>query len=115
MDLKQALGNRVSTLRKERGYTQQQFAEKIDRSVDGLSLIERGETWPSVITIEAMSDALSLEPVDLFDGLRLGARKHESDAFTKASDILRQLSQQDLLVAVGLLEALQSRDDSERD
>ena len=62
----QAFGQRVRELRKERGYSQEQFADLagLDRSYMGH--IERGEKNITLLKIYQISLALNLSPKDLF-------------------------------------------------
>ncbi|WP_339074757.1 helix-turn-helix transcriptional regulator [Teredinibacter turnerae] len=62
----QAFGQRVRELRKERGYSQEQFADLagLDRSYMGH--IERGEKNITLLKIYQISHALNLSPKDLF-------------------------------------------------
>jgi transcriptional regulator with XRE-family HTH domain len=62
----QAFGQRVRELRKERGYSQEQFADLagLDRSYMGH--IERGEKNITLLKIYQISHALDLNPKDLF-------------------------------------------------
>jgi transcriptional regulator with XRE-family HTH domain len=47
--------------------TQEQFAERLDISIDFLSLIERGLNAPSFESIEAFSITLGIPVKDFFD------------------------------------------------
>ncbi|MVF14230.1 helix-turn-helix transcriptional regulator [Ketobacter sp. MCCC 1A13808] len=62
----QAFGQRVRELRKEQGYSQEQFADLagLDRSYMGH--IERGEKNITLLKIYQISHALNLSPKDLF-------------------------------------------------
>lgn len=62
----QAFGQRVRELRKERGYSQEQFGDLagLDRSYMGH--IERGEKNITLLKIYQISHALNLNPKDLF-------------------------------------------------
>ena len=44
MDMRKLVGRNFGRLRREKGFTQEQFAEQVRISVDFLSLIERGIT-----------------------------------------------------------------------
>ena len=59
-EAKQLFGDRVQALRKERGITQEQLAENIDKSVEHISYIERGERAPSFETILDIAEALKV-------------------------------------------------------
>lgn len=59
-EAKQLFGNRVQALRRERGITQEQLSESIDKSVEHISYIERGERAPSFETILDIAEALKV-------------------------------------------------------
>lgn len=65
--LRKRFGQRILGIRRERGMTQERFAESLDISVDFLSLIERGINAPSFETLEKMGKRLRMEPRELFD------------------------------------------------
>ena len=60
-------GKRLSFLRKQNGFTQQELAESSDYSVEFISLIERGLNGPTLKGIEKLAQALSIHPKDLFE------------------------------------------------
>ena len=47
---KSVIGKIIKKLRKEKGFTQEQFAEKINLSTNYLSKVERGMNTPNVET-----------------------------------------------------------------
>ena len=53
-------------IRTRRRMTQEQFAERLDVSVDFLSLIERGINAPSFETLERMAKRLRVSVAELF-------------------------------------------------
>lgn len=55
--------------------TQTLLAERTNLSVDSISRIERGERAPSLETIDKISNALKIRPVELFnfDGVEITA------------------------------------------
>jgi len=65
--LRKRFGQRILGIRRQKGMTQERFAELLDMSVDFLSLIERGRNAPSFGTLEKMAKRLRMEPRDLFD------------------------------------------------
>lgn len=65
-DLRALVGASIKRLRQGRRLTQAALAEKIGRSVDMLSRLERGDAAPSFDTITALVDALEVEPAELF-------------------------------------------------
>lgn len=62
-------GKNVRKLREKQGLSQDNLALKADLDRTYLSGIERGERNPSLRNIGKISKALSVEPVDLFEGL----------------------------------------------
>ena len=65
--LRKRFGQRILGIRRQKGITQERFAELLDISVGFLSLIERGRNVPSFETLEKMAKRLRMEPRDLFD------------------------------------------------
>jgi transcriptional regulator with XRE-family HTH domain len=65
--IKKRLGQRIAELRKSRGFTQEQFAEKTDYSVEFISFVERGINAPSIEGCERIAKALAISLKDLFD------------------------------------------------
>ena len=68
---KELLGARIKELRKRKGLTQEQLAEKVDLATRYVSLIEVGRSSPSLETMENISNALEVDLRDLFDFLHL--------------------------------------------
>lgn len=52
------IGIRIKIARERMGYTQEKFAEIIDRSVQYISDLERGKVGPSIQTLIRICDAL---------------------------------------------------------
>ena len=60
------LGNKISKIRKEKGYSQIKFAELLGISTNALSLIETGNGFCTAETLEKILINLDLEPNELF-------------------------------------------------
>jgi len=67
MDLQKKLGNRIRDIRKKREITQALLAEKTNLSDNFIGLVERGQTAPSLETLEKISKVLKVPLKDLFD------------------------------------------------
>ena len=65
--LRVQFGKKVRSLRRRAGLTQEELADKVEISVDFLSLVERGINAPSFENIEKLASALGVEPRELFD------------------------------------------------
>lgn len=65
-DFLKLVGERIRTLRKEKGYTQELLAEKSGIYITSISDIERGERNISMETLEKVITALEVNAVDVF-------------------------------------------------
>ena len=66
MDDRKPLGKRIKSLRRSRGYTQEQLAEIIDISANYLAGIERGEANPTLSLLQRLSTGLEIPLPELF-------------------------------------------------
>ena len=67
MELRKKFGKRLKLMRKVRGLTQEQLAEKLDLSVEMVSFMERGIHAPSFETRGCLAEESSLPVRYLFD------------------------------------------------
>ncbi|WP_340647024.1 helix-turn-helix transcriptional regulator [Phenylobacterium sp.] len=99
MSLKLRVGGRLREIRKSRGLTQERLAERIERSVDAVSALERGLALPSFETLEKLAEALDVPIRDFFD-LEDGASEHRTHMLTRLLMNARALGDADLEIAV---------------
>ncbi len=78
---KKLLGARIKELRKSRGFSQDELAEKVDIDAKHMSRIEVGGSYPSLDTLDRIAKALGVELKDFFDIV------HES----KRADLIRAI------------------------
>lgn len=64
--VEQIIGKRIQKIRKSKGYTQQQFAEKIGLSTNYLSDIERGKSSARMDKSVTIINALECSADDVF-------------------------------------------------
>ena len=82
-------GQKVKSLRKRVGLTQDQLAGRIDKTPDTVSNIERGFSPPRLRTAKAIADALSVEVGELFQfNPPPSGRPELQQALTKLADLL---------------------------
>ncbi|QAY96395.1 hypothetical protein CWB41_12185 [Methylovirgula ligni] len=62
-----AFGRRLKTLRHAQGWNQEDFASKIEMSVDAVSSMERGKTFASLETLSRIAATLKTEISTLFE------------------------------------------------
>ena len=109
MELAKRIGIRVREIRKARGLSQEALAELTGRSVDAISLLERGKIVPGIDTLGALGKGLGVPLSDLVDQDDKPVRDREIIALqTVAIESIRRLSKATLAVAVKQLDALAS-------
>ena len=61
------VGDRIKSLRKDKGLTQTQLAEYVGKDRQYLYKIEKGKVTPNVVTISALAFALEVPLREFFD------------------------------------------------
>ena len=67
MENKGSVGNKLRTVREERGLSQRELAQLAGISTNAISLIERDENSPSVSTLQSLAGALNVKMSYFFD------------------------------------------------
>ena len=67
MDMRKLVGRNAARIRKEKGLTQEQLAERSGLSQQYLSGLEQGRRNPTIVTLYEIASALGVTPVDLID------------------------------------------------
>lgn len=65
-NIKKLLGKRIKYIRKQRGLTQEQLAEKVGIGTPNISYIECGKFAPAIDTLEKIAKILHVEPYELY-------------------------------------------------
>ena len=65
MDMRKLVGRNAARIRKERGLTQEQLAERCGLSQQYLSGLEQGRRNPTIVTIYEIASALGVSHIDL--------------------------------------------------
>ena len=65
MDMRRLVGLNFARLRKEKGFTQERFAEHSGFTQQYVSDLERGRRNPTVVTLFHLASALRVKPIDL--------------------------------------------------
>jgi transcriptional regulator with XRE-family HTH domain len=110
MSQKVRVGSRIREIRKRRGLTQEVLAERVERSVDAISALERGRALPSFETLEKLAQALDVPLGDFFDHAHdEGADDRRVRLLTHLMVSARALNTDELEVAVEQIAALGRR------
>ncbi|MBR2525778.1 helix-turn-helix transcriptional regulator [bacterium] len=89
-DIKKLLGKKIRSLRKSRGFSQLEFAEKIDISLNGLGIIETGKGFLTADTLEKIINVLNIEPDELFS---FGGMQNEQQLYGNIIKLLENVKQ----------------------
>ena len=84
----------IKRLREKLELTQEQFAEKIDVSNQGLSNLERNKYQPQSETIDKICKAFNVSPIDLL--LDYPDKMDNNELLVQITSLLRTYSQKDL-------------------
>ena len=60
------LANRIKEIRKDRGITQENLAERTDLSIGSIAYMETARQWPGLESIAAIAEALEVPETALF-------------------------------------------------
>lgn len=67
--LMKSFGMRVAAVRKSRGLTQQELAERIEMSVVAIAYIETGKRWARLGTLTKIANTLQVDVAELFKNI----------------------------------------------
>jgi transcriptional regulator with XRE-family HTH domain len=65
MDMRKLVGRNAERIRRERGLTQEQLAERSGLSQQYISGLERGQRNPTLVTLYELAVAMDTSPVEL--------------------------------------------------
>lgn len=104
------LGERIRELRKNRGLTQDQFAELIEVEQKHVSRIELGKSFPTIERLEKISQALNVPLRDIFDFVHLTDQQTRS---VSIEEMMKQLDDETQKIAYkvfrGIVQSIQDR------
>lgn len=107
--LAKSIGKHVKAARKQRRLTQPQLAEKIDKTYETVSNIERGFTPPSIQTLADISVALAVPLKDFFDDSLLQEPSDQKQALLdKTQRLANSMSEAELQLLLKLGVAVKS-------
>lgn len=105
-EIQQVVGSNIKMIRLAKGMTQEQLAERLNRSVNFVSLIELGKSGMSVPTIIDICNVLDVSSESLFKGL-LDYKIENKDKFI--IETISVLSNEDKDVVMNLIKYIVNR------
>ena len=103
MDEKKLIGRRIKELRKRKGFSQEQLAEKAETSPNYLSRMERGTENPTLDMLIKLSNTLEVEMCEMFDFGHVASQKELKQAI---QDFSRTADEPALRLALKILRAV---------
>ena len=88
-DIGKKLGRRIQYLRKQRGFSQEKFAEAIGIATTSLSYIETGRGFMTLSTLEKMSQVLEVEPCEIFQFVSTQTNEEMFDFLIKKLELIK--------------------------
>ena len=103
-ETKTLFGKRVRALRKNKGLSQEELAEKTDISSKYLSRVEMGQHFPSIDTLDKLANALKVELKDFFEFAHEGRSSRELREIL--SGLLKEADEEKLRLLVKIVRAV---------
>jgi transcriptional regulator with XRE-family HTH domain len=108
MSLQRRFAARVKEVRRHRGLTQQQLAERIERSTNAVSSLERGLSLPTFDTLERLAATLKIPVHEFFAADAAEDPKREALLMALKTSA-RALDDDDLALAATVLDLISKR------
>jgi transcriptional regulator with XRE-family HTH domain len=106
--LKRHIGLRVKSARRATGLTQAELAEKLERAVETISNIERGQALPGLEMLAAIADATKVSVIYFLEGFDRQRKVSPSRQAQEqaALDAVRALPDRQLALLLRLVRAV---------
>lgn len=100
------LGQKISNLRKQRGWTQQELAEKISVHSNHITRLERDKMKPSSGTLTQLVEVFSISPEELIDTQPSFQDLSQDPQLLKTFQMVQELDPEDQSMVVRFVQAL---------
>ena len=112
--MKGAIGNTIRVRRKFLVMTQKELAKRTGLTEAGISNLERGETLPSLATLQAISEVLEVPMVTLLEAVKPAEDPDRAKLYGRLMGLAASMGYEDLEKAAEILEVL-ARDSAAED
>lgn len=101
----QTLGKRIALLRKQKGLSQEEFADVSGKMINTISNVERGLSDPKITTLLSFANALNISIQDLLADISTQNKPH-SDTLKSIIRLLEGQDEKTLKTTLKQIEAL---------
>jgi transcriptional regulator with XRE-family HTH domain len=101
------VGSRLKSIRKEKGLTQDELAEKANLHYSYIGGIERGERNISLISFNKILEALEISPMGFFSYNKINIidkEQNKNRLIIKHNDLLNSLSNDEIIILNQLIQ-----------
>ena len=102
MDYQKLINSNIKELRLKNGLTQEEFAEKIGISIQGVSNIERNRYQPTADTVNKICKTFKITPLELL----MTKSKTNNELFTNITSLLANCSHKNLKIIYDVVLAI---------
>lgn len=88
-EINKQLGKRIQYLRKQKGFSQEKFAEAINIATTSLSYIETGRGFMTLATLEKMTEVLDIEPYEIFQFVSVKTNEEMFDFLIRKINLIK--------------------------
>lgn len=104
-----SIGNRVKFLRKEKGLTQEELAEKAGLQYQYIGGIERGERNISLLSFEKILETLEVSPIGFFSVNKINITEQEQNKaqlLLQHSELLKTLNKEEIMILIQIIQKM---------
>jgi XRE family transcriptional regulator, regulator of sulfur utilization len=105
-DLARKIGERIRQLRKEKGFSQEELAEKADVHFTYIGQLERGEKNASIDTLERITKCLGISLEDFFGLVESPSKDSSTINIAKIKFLLDEVREQEQAELLEIIELL---------
>ena len=88
-EINKQLGKRIQYLRKQKGFSQEKFAEAINIATTSLSYIETGRGFMTLATLEKMTEVLDIETYEIFQFVSVKTNEEMFDFLIRKINLIK--------------------------
>ena len=100
------LGKRIAFLRKQKAFSQEEFAERSGKMINTISNIERGISDPKITTLLSFAQTLEVPLEALIENDQPDLKETYSELITQITNILKKQDEHTLKIVLKQIKAL---------